>query len=521
MGKKLLHMALAVIAVVLPTIPSMAQIPEGYYNSLKGKKGAELKTAVYNVIKNAKVLSYGSGSGHTWWGFWQTDRDSRGYFIDRYSAESEWVKATSQGAVGSGMNIEHSFPKSWWGGAKNQAYKDLYNLMPCESKINSTKSNYPMGTVASGDKGNGWTKVGNGSDGNKYWEPADPWKGDFARGYMYMATTYQNFSWVKTGLQILQSDTYPTLKPWAYTLFIKWAKADRPDALEIQRNEDVYKIQGNRNPYVDFPNLMEYVWGDSTNIAFNPETTVKSSAYKDGGGGTVTPDPDPTPDEPTNGTIFTADFTKSKGDCTERIIKNESSYSNIWLQTSDYGWKATAYEKSNKKNNVADATLILPETDLTDYQSATLTINQAVNFAKTKGLEYLCIEAITIDDETDDEITTKLADFKVPSEDSWAFATYTLDLTQFCGDRLILAFHYTSDASVCCTWEIKNLTIEGTKVPTSIDTPTWKTDNHGVIDFSKPYETYTVDGMKTTLNKNKKGIFIIKQGNATRKMVRY
>ena len=53
------------------------------------------------------------------------------------------------------------------------------------------------------------------------------------------------------------------------------------------------------------------------------------------------------------------------------------------------------------------------------------------------------------------------------------------------------------------------------------DTPTWKTDNHGVIDFSKPYETYTVDGMKTTLKKNKKGIFIIKQGNATRKMVRY
>ncbi len=62
MGKKLLHMALAVIAAVLPTIPSMAQIPEGYYSSLKGKKGAELKTAVYNVIKNAKVLSYGSGS---------------------------------------------------------------------------------------------------------------------------------------------------------------------------------------------------------------------------------------------------------------------------------------------------------------------------------------------------------------------------------------------------------------------------------------------------------------------------
>ena len=262
---------------------------------------------------------------------------------------------------------------------------------------------------------------------------------------------------------------------------------------------------------------MEYVWGDSTDIAFNPETTVKSSAYKDGGG-TINPDPDPTPDEPQSGTIFTADFTKSQGGCTERIIKNESSYSNIWMQTSQYGWKATAYKG---ENFAADAKLILPETDLTNYQSAKLTINQAVNFAKTKGLEYLSIEAITIDDETDDEITTKLADFKVPDKDSWTFNEYTLDLTQFCGERLILAFHYTSDASICSTWDIKNLTISGTKVPTGIDTPTWKTDNHGVIDFSKPYETYTVDGMKTTLNKNKKGIFIIKQGNATRKMVRY
>lgn len=140
MRKRLLHWTLAIVAAVLPAIPSLAQIPDGYYNSLKGKKGAELKTAIYNIIKDAKVLEYGSGKGHTWWGFWDTDRDERGYFIDRYSAEKEWVKSTSQGAMGAGMNIEHSFPKSWWGGAKSQAYKDLYNLMPCESRINSTKA---------------------------------------------------------------------------------------------------------------------------------------------------------------------------------------------------------------------------------------------------------------------------------------------------------------------------------------------------------------------------------------------
>lgn len=514
MRKKLLHVAVAVIAATMPALPTLAQIPEGYYSSLKGKKGAELKTAVYNLVKKANVLNYGSGKGKTWWGFWTTDRNTEGYFIDRYSAESEWVKSTSQGTAGSGMNIEHSFPKSWWGGSSNQAYKDLYNLMPCKSVINSTKSNYPMGTVASGDRGNGWTKVGKGTDNKWYWEPADPWKGDFARGYMYMATTYQNFTWSGTSaLQILQQDTYPTLQKWAYTLFINWARADKPDSIEIKRNEEVYKIQGNRNPYVDFPNLMEYVWGDSIDYAFNPETTLKSTDYNDGDG-TITP----TPDEPSSETILSVNFTTQTGDCTESIAKNESSYSNIWMQTSQYGWKGTAY---NKKNYAADATLSLPEIDLTEYQTATLTLNQAINFAKGKALDYLSVEVTVKDPETGEEATNTLTDFAVPTTDSWTFAKYELDLTQYCGSKLVLKFHYTSDTNICCTWEIKDLTITGTQTNTAINSPSIATDNHGDIDWSKTYEAYTVDGRKTTMTNGYRGILVIKQGNATRKVVRY
>ena len=516
MKRNLLRAAVAVIAATMPAIPSLAQIPDGYYQSLKGKKGAELKAAVYNIIKDANVLSYGSGNGHTWWGFWLTDRNSQGYFIDRYSAESQWVKGSSQGNVGSGMNIEHSFPKSWWGGSKNQAYQDLYNLMPCESGINTKKSNYPMGEVTRGDNGNGWTKVGNGADGSKYWEPADKWKGDFARGYMYMATAYQNFSWVNTGLQILEKNTYPTLQKWAYTLFIKWAKADKPDDVEIKRNEEVYQIQGNRNPYVDFPNLMEYVWGDSTNCAFNPETTVKS-AYYNNGGSEVTPTP--APEE--NATIYTAQFTSTDGDCTENISKNESSNSNIWLLTTKYGWKATAYTSSNKQNHQADATLTLPEIDLTDYQSATLSLSQAINFAKGKAKDYLSVEVEATDNETGETITDKLSDFNVPTKDSWTFGDYTLNLSQYCGSKIKLSFRYTSDETICCTWEIKQISISGTKTATGINNTRGVTDGRGTIDFSQPYQIYTADGRKTCLTGGYKGIVIIKQGNNTRKMVRY
>lgn len=516
MRKKLLRLSLAFLVSVMPTLPMLAQIPEGYYSSLKGKKGAELKTAIHDIIRKANVLSYGSGYGKTWWGFWSTDRDERGYFIDRYSSESEWVKSTSQGAVGAGMNIEHSFPKSWWGKTEVQAYKDLYNLMPCKSKINSTKSNYPMGKVVSGDKGNGWTKVGEGTDGKKYWEPADPWKGDFARGYMYMATAYQDYNWVGTqALQILQQGAYPTLQKWAYTLYIQWAKADKPNALEIKRNNEVAKIQGNRNPYVDFPNLMEYVWGDSTNIAFNPETTVKSSSYvngEGGGGGSVDPDPNP---GTTKVNVYQATFTTNDGGCKESIISNSSPNPQIWKCDPLYGWKGTAYNKGSKYE--AEATLSLPEVDLTDYDDAKLTISQAVNFADSKALDYLSILVRSVEPEDGAVDISPLTDFKVKESNYWIFYDFTFDLSHYCGTKSTIFFRYTSDDNMCCTWEIKKATITGTKNSTGIKETT--TEPKDFIDFSKPYDVYSIDGRKLTPSQtNANSIVIIRQNSKVIKM---
>lgn len=518
MRKKLLRLSLAFLVSVMPALPMLAQIPEGYYSSLKGKKGAELKTAIHDIIKNAKVLSYGSGNRKTWWGFWTTDRDESGRFIDRYSSESEWEMSTSQGAAGAGMNIEHSFPKSWWGKTEVQAYKDLYNLMPCKSKINSTKSNYPMGKVVSGDNGNGWTKVGKGDDNNMYWEPADPWKGDFARGYMYMATAYQDYTWKgDRALQILQQGAYPTLKEWAYKLYIQWAKADKPDDVEIKRNNDVAKIQGNRNPYVDFPNLMEYVWGDSTNIAFNPETTVKSSSYVNGeGGGGGSIDPDPNPDA-TEVNVYQATFTANDGGCKENIISNDSPYSSIWTRTSQYGWKGTAYNKSNKSNHAAEATLSLPEMDLTGYDDAKLTISQAVNFAKGNALKYLKIVVRSVDPEDGTVEISPLSDFKVIESSSWTYYDFTFDLSHYCGTKSTISFRYKSDKDICCTWEIKKATITGKKTATGIKETT--TEPKDFIDFSKPYDVYSIDGRKLTPSQtNANSIVIIRQNSKVIKM---
>jgi len=273
------------IAVAMSTFAtemSRKQLAQ-YASSLQGKKKAELKAAIYALTSPTSVLDYGSGAGSTWSGFYKTDRYDDGKCRDRYSNDIRYF--TTQTSAISGMNIEHSFPKSWWGGSENNAYKDLFNLMPCEAKINSSKSNYGMGKVTAAATDNGCTKVGSGKAGTtnaNLWEPADKWKGDFSRGYMYMATAHQNLcnQYTSEGLKSLEKNTWPTLQTWAYTLYLEWIREDRVDQIEVDRNNAVYDIQKNRNLFVDFPQLAEYVWGDSIDVAFDPTSSL-TSAYDD------------------------------------------------------------------------------------------------------------------------------------------------------------------------------------------------------------------------------------------------
>lgn len=254
-----------------------------YAQSLKGKSKAELKSALHDLIQPKKILDYGSGNGHTWYGFYYSDRiASTNECINRYSNKKFYFPSNYKYSALSGMNIEHSFPKSWWGGAKNKAYQDLYHLYPSDSKANSSKSNYPMGIVTNvKSEDEGYDKVGtgtiNGQDNVQCWEPGDSFKGDFSRTYFYMAVTYSNLTYEKTGLLTMSNESYPGLKPWASSLYIQWGKLDLIDATERARNNAVASIEGNRNLFIDFPNLADYIWGDSVDVAFNPETTITTA----------------------------------------------------------------------------------------------------------------------------------------------------------------------------------------------------------------------------------------------------
>lgn len=246
-----------------------------YYRPVEGLKKAELKTALHELIQPETVLDYGGkGEGYTWAGFTVTDALPDGYVLDRYSNGKR--KFNGLNAV-EGMNIEHSFANSWWGHTVNNAYCDLFNLYPSDGNANGKKSNHPIGVVTETPSyDNGVTKVGKSSSYRAdslitVWEPADEWKGDFARAYFYMATCYEDYAdvWQTTeGLLMMEKNTYPALRPWVCNLLLQWNEEDPVDDVERTRNEKVYGIQGNRNPFVDYPQLASYIWGDSTEYAF-------------------------------------------------------------------------------------------------------------------------------------------------------------------------------------------------------------------------------------------------------------
>ena len=137
-------------------MPVHAEIPAGYYNDADGLNKAELLDALNAITSSGNFLSYGSGEHSTWEGFYYTDRNEDGTVIDMYS---DIVRTQDSFDAVDGMHIEHSFPKSWWGGTEINAYRDLYHLYPADGDINTLKNNLPLGVVGTATTDNGVSKI--------------------------------------------------------------------------------------------------------------------------------------------------------------------------------------------------------------------------------------------------------------------------------------------------------------------------------------------------------------------------
>ena len=274
-------------------------IEADYYGAVNtflqgGGNCADLKTELFTSIQSiTRLCRYTASIYDVWDGMQITDRRSNDantaqivydMFTDFPSTTGEFEfdhcanKDYGSCPAGEGLcyNREHSLPKSWWGGGtaypSDEQYTDLHHLVPSDRQMNSLKSNYPPGIVTNATTtGTNGFKVGTNPSypctAMMYFEPIDEYKGDYARMYFYLATKYepQIGGWflLKGDCAIVAGSTYPVYEPWLMTLLLEWHANDPVSVKEIKRNNAVYGVQGNRNPFIDNPEWVGYVWGDN------------------------------------------------------------------------------------------------------------------------------------------------------------------------------------------------------------------------------------------------------------------
>lgn len=200
------------------------------------------------------VLGY-DGARKVLFGKIHLQQDNGKYFIKDVYCNKTFAGA---GNVGPGaipnhtfINCEHTWPQSKFSSAypKDMQKSDLHHLYPTDSKANSIRGNYEFSDVAhdNGSLADDCTasKSGSANDGGNsddLFEPPTEHKGNVARALFYFSVRY------KIRMSAHQEQ-----------VLRRWNDLDPVDDAERDRNEQVYAAQKNRNPFIDFPQLANYI----------------------------------------------------------------------------------------------------------------------------------------------------------------------------------------------------------------------------------------------------------------------
>ena len=291
-----------------PVTPA-EDLPE-YYKSIDGVSGKQLLDAIQQVAK----IGYRNDDfryDSVWLAFKYTDIRSDGLIWEIYSDcnfeyEKDRTSNTSQTGDCKGYNREHAMCQSWFSeydlqgvkmssSKKNSPGSDIFHIYPASYGMNSRRGNRPYGEVqtAANTSGNGTlygtpitTKSVANSVAGAYiegkitqstnvLEPADEYKGDIARSYFgTMVKWAGEWAFNKNELgniifdATIDADThYAPENNYGFTdyglaLMLTWHRQDPVSQKEVDRNNGIQKTQGNRNPFIDYPYLAEYIWGE-------------------------------------------------------------------------------------------------------------------------------------------------------------------------------------------------------------------------------------------------------------------
>jgi len=218
----------------------------GYYESVQGLSGLTLKNALHDLIDSNTYSSYDGAKTF----LFQDLDNSYGVVRCVYTGRDYTINSTYNG--GSDPNTEHTFAQSWFGSSEVSIKKaDVHHLFITDATVNSSRGNLPFDVVVNANATfptfNGYlSKRGSNSSGQLVFEPANQHKGNLARALLYFSVRY-NMSLTSGGVDMLGR-------------MIEWHYLDPVDDVERNRNDLVYIHQGNRNPFVDHPEYVSYIW---------------------------------------------------------------------------------------------------------------------------------------------------------------------------------------------------------------------------------------------------------------------
>lgn len=224
-------------------------------------RNASLKTNLSKIIKNHTDHGYGG----LYEGYKTTDVDSNGKIWDMYSNQHYSFSDNNGNYAKEGdmYNREHTIPQSVFD-EKSPMRSDIHHVIPTDGYVNNKRSNYPHAEVSNANfTSSNNTKVGSSKTSGvsgSVCEPADEYKGDFARMYFYFVTAYETNLSTFRSYAPFSKNSYPSLSKWAQTLYKKWSKEDPVSKKEIDRNNAAFNYQGNRNPFIDFPGMENLIW---------------------------------------------------------------------------------------------------------------------------------------------------------------------------------------------------------------------------------------------------------------------
>jgi deoxyribonuclease-1 len=226
---------------LIARVSAQAHHADTYYDVTQNKWAEELKGVLTALIDDHNSLGYTLARDHM---YASIDNDS-GWVECVYTGRTAYF-STRQGATDNNFNCEHTWPQSFSGEAEPMR-SDIFHLYPTDATANSMRANLDFGIVVSPAWSVGGSKLGTDSEGQTVFEPRDEHKGNVARTHFYYIIRYD-------GNYNLYEDP---AKMEAH--FRNWHLSDPVDADEEQRNEDIYALQYNRNPFIDHPEFVERI----------------------------------------------------------------------------------------------------------------------------------------------------------------------------------------------------------------------------------------------------------------------